>query len=396
LITSLIILAWLVATIVALPLLVLGLQCFIALLPPRVPICGERRQVAILIPAHNEAAGIQRTLVGVQSQLGMGDRIVVVADNCNDATSSVARETGVEVVERFNTEKRGKGFALEAGVLYLERSPPDVVVILDADCEFDLGSVLSLVSTVQTTSRPCQARNLVRLPQNPGPEASVSTFAFLVKNWVRPRALQLLKLPVALNGTGMAFPWDLIREAPLGSNEIVEDLALGLHFARLGLGPVFCEDAHVWSDQPNDPQVAIQQRTRWEHGYLGSILRDVPRLLVDGLRTGRPVLILVALDLMVPPLALLAIVSVFVLVCMFLVAMLTENWGPFLLLLGAGLFAGLGISVAWFRFARNLIPAGVLLSIPGYVVGKLNIYKHFVTNRQKEWVRTERDGESSR
>ena len=77
----------------------------------------------------------------------------------------------------------------------------------------------------------------------------------------------------------------------------------------------------------------------------------------------------------------------------FLVALLTQNWGPFLLLLGAGLFAGLGISVAWFRFARNLIPAGVLLSIPGYVTEKLNIYKRFVTNRQKEWVRTQRDGE---
>lgn len=388
--------AWLMAGGLAILLTVLGLECLLALVHQRTIPLASQACVAVLIPAHNEAAGIRKTIVNVQSQLGPEDRIVVVADNCNDATATVARETGVEVVERFNTEKRGKGFALEAGVLYLERSPPDVVIILDADCEFDLGSVLSLVSTVQTTSRPCQARNLVRLPQNPGPEASVSTFAFLVKNWVRPRALQLLKLPIALNGTGMAFPWDLIREAPLGSNEIVEDLALGLHYSRLGLGPVFCEDAHVWSDQPNDPQAAIQQRTRWEHGYLGSILRDVPRLLVDGLRTGRPALILVALDLMVPPLALLAIVSAFALVCMFLVALLTHNWGPFLLLLGAGLFAGLGISVAWFRFARELIPPSVLFSIPGYVVGKLNIYKRFLTNRQTEWVRTQRDGESSR
>lgn len=326
----------------------------------------------------------------------LGDRIVVVADNCNDATVTVARDTGVEVVERFNADQRGKGFALEAGVQYLEQNPPDVVIILDADCDFDHGSIASLVSTVLKTSRPCQARNLVRLPLNPGPEASVSTFAFLVKNWVRPRALHLLKLPVALNGTGMAFPWDLIREAPLGSNEIVEDLALGLHFARLGLGPVFCENAHVWSDQPNDPQVAIQQRTRWEHGYLGSILRDVPRLLANGLRTGRPALILVALDLMVPPLALLAILSAFILACLFFVALVTHHWEPFFVLLGSGLFAGLGIAVAWFFFARDLIPAHVLLSIPSYVIAKLNIYKRFVTHREKEWVRTERDGESSR
>ena len=234
----------------------------------------------------------------------------------------------------------------------------------------------------------------MRLPQIPGPEASVSTFAFLVKNWVRPKAMFRLKLPVLLNGTGMAFPWQIVRDAPLGSSEIVEDLALGLHFTRLGVGPIFSEEAHVWSDLPNDSKVAIQQRTRWEHGYIGSILRDVPKLLIDGLRTGRPALFLVAFDLMVPPLALLALLSATVLACMFLIAMTTQHWGPFFLLLGSGLFAGFGVFVAWFCFARDLIPARVLLSIPGYVLRKLNIYKKFVTHRQKEWVRTERDGES--
>ena len=387
----LLMIAWVLGAGLALLLTVLGLECFLALLPQRAVVANAHASAAVLIPAHNEAAGIQRTLLNVQSQLALGDRIVVVADNCNDATANVAREAGVEVVERFDTELRGKGFALETGVRYLEQNPPDVVIILDADCEFDPGSVASLVSTVRSTSRPCQARNLVRLPPNPSPEASVSTFAFLVKNWVRPRALRLLKLPVPLNGTGMAIPWTLIREAPLGSNEIVEDLALGLRFAGLGYGPIFCEDAHVWSDQPNDPEVAVQQRTRWEHGYLGSILRDVPGLLVDGLRTGRPALFLVVLDLMVPPLALLAIVSVFVLASLFLIALLTQHWGPFFVLLAAGLFAGLGVAIAWYRFARDLIPGAVLFSIPGYVMGKLNIYKRFVTNRQKEWVRTKRD-----
>jgi cellulose synthase/poly-beta-1,6-N-acetylglucosamine synthase-like glycosyltransferase len=388
----LLVIAWLLAGGLALLLTVLGLECLLALLPQRTVASNAQSSTAVLIPAHNEAAGIRNTLVGVQSQLASGDRIVVVADNCNDATATVARDAGVEVVERFNSEQRGKGFALDAGVRHLDQSPPEVVVILDADCELGPNALHYLVRACTSAQRPVQARYLMRLPQIPGPEASVSAFAFLVKNWVRPRALFGLKLPVLLTGTGMAFPWQLIRNAPLGSSEIVEDLALGLQFTRLGKGPVFCEQAHVWSDLPNDPNAAIQQRTRWEHGYLGSILRDVPRLLVDGLRTGRPALILVALDLMVPPLALLAIVSAFALVCMFLVALLTQNWGPFLSLLGAGLFAGLGIAVAWYRFARDLIPARVLFSIPGYVLGKLNIYKRFLTNRQKEWVRTKREG----
>ena len=189
----------------------------------------------------------------------------------------------------------------------------------------------------------------------------------------------------------MAFPWELIRNAPLGSSEIVEDLALGLFFVLQGKGPVFCPNAHVWSELPSDPKVAIQQRTRWEHGYLSSILRDAPGLISGALTKMRPSLLLVALDLAIPPLALLTLLSLFGLglVCAF--GVLSGNWSPFCLLLGAGSLAGLGIAFAWTRFARNLIPAKVVLSIPGYVVRKLNIYKRFAVKREKNWIRTERE-----
>lgn len=68
------------------------------------------------------------------------------------------------------------------------------------------------------------------------------------------------------------------------------------------------------------------------------------------------------------------------------------KWYPFVTLVVAGFFASFSIAVAWFRFGRELIPANVIFAIPGYVLSKLNIYKRFVTHRQKEWVRTERKG----
>ena len=252
-----IIISWLIALIVSGFLGILILECALSLLQTAVIPLGRRGTTAILIPAHNEELGISQTLILLRLQLTVNDRVVVVADNCSDSTAQLARNEGSEVVERFNTAQRGKGFALEAGVRYLSTNPPEVVVVLDADCELDPGSLDALTQAVAATGRPCQARNLLRLPTNAGPEASVSTFAFLVKNWVRPRALQRIGLPVALNGTGMAFPWDIIQDAPLATSEIVEDLALGLHFTRQRLGPVFCESAHVWSDLPSDPKAAI-------------------------------------------------------------------------------------------------------------------------------------------
>ena len=384
---------WLIALIVTGFLGILVLECGLALLQsPRIPL-GRRGTTAVLIPAHNEELGISQTLIMLRPQLIASDRVVVVADNCTDKTARLAWDEGSEVVERFNSTQRGKGFALEAGVRYLSTNPPDVVVVLDADCELDTGSIDALARAVTTSGRPCQARNLLRLPKNAGPEASVSTFAFLVKNWVRPRALQRIGLPVLLNGTGMAFPWNIIEGAPLATGEIVEDLSLGLHFTRQRLGPVFCETAHVWSDLPNDPKAAVEQRTRWEHGYLGSILRDVPKLLLDAFRQRRIGLLCVAIDLMVPPLALLAMLSCLSFAIILFLSLRTNHWTPLCMLAATGITAGLGIVAVWFRFARDLIPAKVILAIPGYVVRKLNIYKRFVTARQKEWVRTERSNQ---
>jgi cellulose synthase/poly-beta-1,6-N-acetylglucosamine synthase-like glycosyltransferase len=387
----LLIIAWLLAGGLGLLLTVLGLECLLALVPQRTVASTAEASAAVLIPAHNEAAGIHHTLLNVQSQLAPGDRILLVADNCNDATATAARDAGVEVLERFNTELRGKGFALEAGVRYLEQNPPEVVVILDADCELGPDALQSLVQDCTSAQRPVQARYLMRLPSSPGPETSVSMFAFLVKNWIRPRALHRVQLPVMLTGTGMAFGWKDIQHAPLATDEIVEDLALGLYFTRRGQGPVFCERAHVWSDLPSDSNAAIQQRTRWEHGYLGSILRDVPGIIRDAFRHRRFSLLLLALDLMVPPLALLAIVSILACAILALIALWTDDWGPLLMLVSAGLFSGLGITLAWVRFARDLIPAKVILAIPRYVLSKLNVYKRFVTHRQKEWIRTKRN-----
>jgi len=47
--------------------------------------------LAILVPAHNEAAGIARTLTALISDMPIGTSLIVIADNCTDATANVVR-----------------------------------------------------------------------------------------------------------------------------------------------------------------------------------------------------------------------------------------------------------------------------------------------------------------
>jgi cellulose synthase/poly-beta-1,6-N-acetylglucosamine synthase-like glycosyltransferase len=72
----------------------------------------------VIIPAHNDESGITDTLNNIKQELGENDRMVVIADNCSDNTASICLEFGVEVLERFNKEHVGKGFALQRKPLW--------------------------------------------------------------------------------------------------------------------------------------------------------------------------------------------------------------------------------------------------------------------------------------
>ena len=216
-------------------------------------------------------------------QLGLFDRIVVVADNCSDRTAAAAQAAGATVVERHDPARRGKGFALDHGVRFLEQNPPDVVVIVDADCLVDEGALLRLVNEAAATGRPVQAAYLMAPPIEAGFRERASAFAFQYKNLVRPLGLWRLGLPCLLTGAGMAFPWALLRGAALAHGNIVEDMQLGLDLAAAGCPPRFCPEARVRSEFPSSRKAAAGQRTRWEHGHLQTLLRQAPRLAAAAL-----------------------------------------------------------------------------------------------------------------
>ena len=91
---------------------------------------------AIVVPAHNEAAGIAATVHSLATMDYPADhrRILVVADNCTDDTPARATRAGADVVVRADEKRRGKGFALAAGLANALADPAvDAVVVVDAD-----------------------------------------------------------------------------------------------------------------------------------------------------------------------------------------------------------------------------------------------------------------------
>ncbi len=351
----------------------------------------QNTQVSIIVPAHNEATVIGSTLEILTPVLKPQDRLIVVADNCNDATAEIARSKGATVIERHDTEKRGKGYALDYGIKFIEPEAPDVVIIIDADCTVHPGAIARLTECVQATQRPVQANYLMTTPKSSKSSQELLAFAHLIRNLVLPLGLKRLGQSCALKGTGMAFPWDIISKANLATGHIVEDLKLGLDLAIAGHSPIFCPEAKVSSYFPQQSQATKSQRTRWEHGHLQMIRTYLPLLLKETVSQKRFDLLINALDLCVPPLSLLLVMWLGIMTISSTLALFGASWIPAIISATAGFCFLTAILTAWSGFATEILPLKQLLTVPFYVLRKIPVYLQFLIKPQNTWIRTERD-----
>ncbi|MFQ5730466.1 MAG: glycosyltransferase family 2 protein [Planctomycetaceae bacterium] len=380
---------------ILIPMTVFCAECAASVLfarSKREPFDDSRPRTVVLIPAHDEAAIIGETMTQLTPTLRPGDRVLVVADNCSDRTADIARTFGAEVVERKDAARRGKSYALECGLAELAADPPDVVVVLDADCRVDEMTVRRISDAADRSERPVQALNLCRADVRSGEVSVVSELGFRFKNLVRPLGCARLGLPCHLMGTGMAVPWDLLQTASFADDHLAEDMQLGIELALRGRPAVFCPEASITSALPNGGTSFIAQRTRWEQGHLQTMIAQMPRLLWAGIRRCDPALLFLAMDLTVPPLSLLIVCWLAVLTATVGAGLSGGAWLPAVLLACGGGVMTATVLAGWVRFCRDRIPLRSLASIPAYVLRKVPIYvRFFFGRRQRDWLRTERD-----
>jgi cellulose synthase/poly-beta-1,6-N-acetylglucosamine synthase-like glycosyltransferase len=189
-------------------------------------------------------------------------------------------------------------------------------------------------------------------------------------------------------GTGMAFPWDVIRCADLASASVVEDLRLGLDLTSKGHPPVFCPSAGVISQFASSAKAARTQRERWEGGHISMILTTFPRLFRKAIAHRDWDLLALTLDLAVPPLSLLALVVTGVAaisaVLSFSASALAASTASLLAFVSAA-------CLAWKKCGCDLVPVSAVLSIPLYILGKLGLYRVKLFNKTvAQWIRTDR------
>ncbi len=259
----------------------------------------------IVVPAHNEESGIEQTVRSLRALAYPEDlfRILVIADNCSDRTAELARGAGAIVVERFDSVKRGKGYALSlAYEKSLAEGFANAVVVVDADTVVTPNLLSAFSKRFDAGAEAVQAEYAVPIGTDSW-RSRLMVIAFTLFHAVRSSARERLGLSAGLRGNGMAFAVGLLRRIPSRAYSIVEDVEYGCEIGLSGVRVVYAEEAVVMSEMPATGDAARSQRERWEGGRMRLVSEFVPKLIGRGLRQGSGVMLDLAADLLVPPLA---------------------------------------------------------------------------------------------
>jgi 1,2-diacylglycerol 3-beta-glucosyltransferase len=350
----------------------------------------------IIIPAHDEQAGIAksvRSLLDVDYPAELR-HVIVVADNCTDVTARLAEEAGARVITRNDTERRGKGHALERAFAdVLQRAWADAVVVVDADTSVTPNLLWEFTRALRNGAQAAQAHYGVR-----NPDASWRTrlmaIAFTLFHGVRSLARERLGLSAGLRGNGMAFARDLLARVPHDAYSLVEDVEYGIKLGLVGARVWYVGDAEVAGDMVEGEKQSRSQRRRWEDGRRAIKRNFAGRLLAQGLRNRNAMLLDLACDLYVPPLTRLVMASVAGLALTTTLALAwSVSWWASLPWAFSGaclaLYVVRGVMLSRTGWRGWL----ALLWAPVYVVWKVVLALRGSGNKSGEWVRTARGDE---
>ncbi|MGG5462706.1 glycosyltransferase family 2 protein [Clostridium sp. B9] len=246
-----------------------------------------QKRFAMLVSAHNEEVVIEN-LVESLKHLDYPKElydIFVIADNCTDNTAKVARAAGANVFERFNKEKRGKGFALEwmFDKIFKMETHYDGIAIFDADNLVDKNFLKEM------NNKMCEGYKVVQgYIDSKNPQDSWITESYAIAFTSANRMLQLAKSNIGLSaqigGTGFVVDTDTLKKLGWGATCLTEDLEFSCKLILNDEKVGWAHDAIIYDEKPLTLKASWNQRKRWMQGFADVASRYGMKLLKKAIK----------------------------------------------------------------------------------------------------------------
>jgi cellulose synthase/poly-beta-1,6-N-acetylglucosamine synthase-like glycosyltransferase len=223
--------------------------------------------LTVLIPAHNEQAGLPDTIRSIYNQTLPPQRIIVVDDGSTDETAAVARFWGVEVIQPpANLGSKAK--AQNYGLQFVDT---DLVLPVDADTTLDPDYIALL------------------RPQFDDPDVAIAAGCVLSKNsntiWEKGRTIEYLygfhwnrpiqnavKAPMVCSGCCSIFRTQELKDfGGFPERTIVEDMDYTWSKQIEGRSAVYVHAAVARAADPTDAKYLSKQTWRWQTGFFQNV-----------------------------------------------------------------------------------------------------------------------------
>ncbi len=245
----------------------------------------------ILIPAHNEEEVIADTLKSVLNLKTTGNvDIVVIADNCTDKTAEIVKSFNINLLERFDTVEKGKGYALRWGMSQYDLNNYDGVAIIDADTITEPDMLTAMAESFENGYGAVQLYYGFVASQKTH-LSYLQSMASISENILFYKARSILKLPILLRGSGMAIKSEILIKHPWDSFSITEDVDYAVNLLKKSIKIDCNTNSSVYSAATSSYKQSASQKIRWASGTFQLIKEKVFGLIIQGLKKGKPELI---------------------------------------------------------------------------------------------------------
>ena len=248
------------------------------------------KKFAVIVAAHNEhnvVGQLIKNLHDLNYPKELYD-IYVIADNCSDDTAAIARAEGAIVCERFDEQRKSKGYALEWMFERLFKMERDGK-IYDAVAIFDADNLVHPQFLMEMNNRLLKGDRIIQGfldAKNPYDTWVAGTFA--IAFWVIDHVSHLAKtnigLSAVLGGTGMCITIDVLKKYGWRATCLTEDMEFTMKSLAEGIKTTWAHDAIVYDEKPLTFAQSWTQRKRWAQGQFDVAHRFIPKMLVEGWR----------------------------------------------------------------------------------------------------------------
>jgi cellulose synthase/poly-beta-1,6-N-acetylglucosamine synthase-like glycosyltransferase/peptidoglycan/xylan/chitin deacetylase (PgdA/CDA1 family) len=315
--------------------------------------------VSILIPAYNEAPGIEAAVLSLASSQYPDFEIVVVDDGSTDATAELVERLiatrGLSHVRLVRQTNRGKSGALNVA---LRHTRGEIVVTVDGDTVFERDALAALV-------RPFSCGEVGAVSGN----TKVANRGGLLGRWQHLEYIMGFNLDRRLYDLAGCMPTvpgaiGAFRRAALdevhgfSDDTLAEDTDLTMALHRAGWRVVYEEGAIAWTEAPSSLRDLWRQRYRWSYGTIQSVWKHRRAVTTRGPGRrlgwiGIPYLLVfqVGLTLLAPVVDVFALYGILFL----------DPWTMLGFWIGFNL---LGVGIAWYALSLDGESHGPLWSLP--------------------------------